>query len=315
MDGPAGAARLMERVSAMGVAIQPRTIRFYFRQLDSEGLTQFISRRQGRVITDRGREELTHANVFEKVGFVAAKVDNLGYQMTFSNRKGRGTIITNTALLDRRVLPLALREMAPVFAAGYSMGTKLALAEGRQKLGELVVPDGHVALGTVCSVTINGIMLDEGIPVTSRFGGLIEMRDGKPLRFVELIEYAGTTVDPLEAFIKADMTRVRDCARTGSGIIGASFREIPSAAVSEVARIEKDMTARGLGGVLLLGKPSRPLLDVPVAEGRTGMIIVGGLNPLAAVHEAGVRLSMFSLAGLEDYGAFVDYKEIHKQYA
>jgi repressor of nif and glnA expression len=314
-DGPVGATKLVDRLAAIGPAIQPRTIRFYLLQLDRAGLTQFVSRRLGRRITERGRAELAHANVIEKVGFVAAKVDNLGYRMTFSTRRGKGTLITNVALLDRRVLGLALREMEPVFAAGYGMGSKLAVAEAGGKIGDLVAPEGMVALGTVCSVTVNGIMLNEGIPVTSRFGGLVEMREGKPLRFVELIEYAGTTVDPLEAFIKAGMTRVRDCVRTGSGIIGASFREIPSAALGDMNRIQKEMQGCGLGGLLALGRPNRPLLDVPVAEGRTGIVIVGGMNPVAAVHEAGLRISMFSLAGLEDFEAFVGYREVCRKYA
>jgi repressor of nif and glnA expression len=314
-DGPVGATKLVSRLTAMGVSVQPRTIRLYLLKMDREGLTEFVSRRAGRRITDRGREELAHGNVLDKVGFVAGKVDNLSYQMTFGNRHGRGTIITNVSLVDRRVLKLALQEMEPVFAAGYGMGTKLAVVEAGGRIAGMAVPEGMAGLGTVCSVTVNGIMLNEGIPVTARFGGLVEMRDGKPLRFVELIEYAGTTLDPLEAYIKAGMTRVRDCVRTGSGIVGASFREIPAAAVGEVDRIAREMKGRGLGGILALGAANRPLLDVPVAEGRAGLVIVGGLNPLAAAHEAGIRLSLFSLAGLEDYEAFAGYREVCRRHA
>jgi len=42
-----------------------------------------------------------------------------------------------------------------------------------------------------CSVTINGIFLKAGIPVTSRFGGVVEIVDGKPERFISLISYEG----------------------------------------------------------------------------------------------------------------------------
>lgn len=308
--GPAGASRITERVASMGLSLQPRTIRFYLLQLDGAGMTRFVSKRLGREITERGREELTHANALDKVGFVAAKVDTLGYRMSFTNRMGRGTIITNLALIDARVAKMALREMRAVFEAGLSMGTRLAIAREGELLGNVVVPVNKVALGTVCSVTLNGIMLGEGIPVTSRFGGLVEMRDGEPIRFVELIEYAGTTLDPLEAFIMAGMTRVRECARTGSGIIGASFREVPSVALDDVSRIQHGMEKHGLSGILTVGKPNRPLLDVPVAEGRTGMIVIGGLNPVSAVHEAGIRLTIKSLAALEDFATFRPYEEV-----
>ncbi len=55
---------------------------------------------------------------------------------------------------------------------------------------------------------------------SSRFGGLLEVRDREPVRFIDVIEYRGTTVDPLELFIGAGVTRVAQCAATGSGIIG-----------------------------------------------------------------------------------------------
>jgi HTH-type transcriptional regulator, global nitrogen regulator NrpRI len=176
------------------------------------------------------------------------------------------------------------------------------------------VPKGMVMLGTVCSVTVNGIMLSERIPVTSRFGGLIEMRDGRPIRFVELVEYRGTTIDPLEFFINARMTRVRECARSGTGIIGASFREVPSIAVDEVRRIGKDMEHHGLGGILALGKPNQRLLDIPVSEGRSGMIVLGGLNPIAALREAGALVAIQSLAGLDDIKSFQSFQALRNRY-
>jgi len=190
------------------------------------------------------------------------------------------------------------------------MGRRLAIAEAGQKLGGVIVPEGSIGIATVCSVTVNGIMLHEGIPVTSRFGGLIEMRDGEPQRFVDLIEYRGTTIDPLEVFIHAGMTSVRQCARTGRGIIGGSFREIPAVAVEGVAQVRAEMESYGLGGILAVGDPGQPLLDIPVADGRAGIIVVGGLNPVAAVHEAGIAVSMASLSGLADIDVFSSYERI-----
>jgi repressor of nif and glnA expression len=195
--------------------------------------------------------------------------------------------------------------MKYVFDQGLGMGNKLILAHAGERVCGITVPDDVIAVGTVCSVTVNGILLHEGIPVTSRYGGLLEMRDGRPVRFVELVQYSGTSLDPLEIFIKAGMTRVRNAARTGTGLIGASFREVPSVAVEDIRRISSGMAKHGLGGILTLGRPNQPLFDIPVSEGRTGMIVVGGLNPIAAVHEAGIEVSSRSLAGLEDFSRLV----------
>ena len=47
------------------------------------------------------------------------------------------------------------------------------------------------------SITLNGVLLKHGIPTTSSFGGLLELREGRAIRFVEMIHYDGTSIDPL----------------------------------------------------------------------------------------------------------------------
>jgi repressor of nif and glnA expression len=214
----------------------------------------------------------------------------------------QGTIIANTALLSARDLAWATEVMRPVFRHRFGMGTRLGVVREGQVFAGTKVPAGMVLLATACSVTVNGVFLKHGIPVTSRYGGLLEVRQWRPFRFVALIDYGGTTLDPLEAFIRAKMTRVRDCARTGNGIIGVSFREVPTPALAEVARITKAMNEQGLDGILAVGTPNQPLLDVPVAEGRAGLVIAGGLNPLAALHESASLPKFHSLADVVDQG-------------
>jgi repressor of nif and glnA expression len=314
LNESAGASRITERLSAMGIHLQPRTVRFYLLQMDQNGLTECVSRRKGRMITAKGRDEVSHAHVMEKVGFAGSKVDTLGYRMSYNTHSQNGTIITNLAMLRSRDLSRALAEIRPVFMKHLSMGSRLTVARSGEKIAGTHVPGGMIAIATVCSVTLNGILLSNGIPVTSRFGGLVEMRDGKPLRFVELMEYAGTTVDPLETFTKAGMTQVRECAGSGYGIIGASFREIPSIAVEQARRTWSHLQKQGLGGILAVGPPGQPLLDIPVSQGRTGIIVVGGLNPMAAIYESGIQTSIKSLCELEDYSRFSSFDQIFRQY-
>ena len=311
---PAGAAYITERLASGGVKLQPRTVRFYLLQLDRDGLTSFISKRKGRIITSSGREELAHANVLEKVGFVQAKVDTLGYRMSLDLNSGQGRLITNVALLKNQDLSRAFSEMKPVFDQRLGMGNRLCLITSSDRFAGHAIPGGHTGIGTICSVTLNGVLLSAGIPVTSRFGGLVEMKDGRPARFVELIEYAGTTVDPLEMYIRAGMTRVRDCVKTGSGIIGASFREIPSVAMDQARVIFKKLEQLDLGGVLTIGRPGQPLLEVPVPDGRTGFIVIGGLNPIAALYESGIACTLKSLSGLEESARFSSFSDVFRGY-
>ncbi|MCX7885784.1 MAG: NrpR regulatory domain-containing protein [Verrucomicrobiae bacterium] len=310
----AGAARIQQRLRADGIHLQPRTVRFYLLQLDREGLTRAVSRRSGRELTEQGRIELSRAKIPEKLRFIASQIDSLVYRMSYDLLAHSGTIVSNLALIRRDCLQAALEEMSRAFGKRLGMGTRLALAREGGTFGSITVPPGFVAIGTVCSVTANGILLKEGIPVTSRYGGLMEIKDGKPARFVALIDYNGTTLDPLEAFIRAGMTRVRDCVRTNNGVIGVSFREIPSAALEKVRRIKKAMEERGLDGILAIGVPNQPLFEVPVGEGRVGMIVNGGLNPVAALNEAGIDVQFRSLAEVEDIARFEDFTVLRERH-
>jgi repressor of nif and glnA expression len=308
--GVAGASRLREKLLARGHDLQPRTVRLYLRQLDEEGLTRLVSRRAGRELTQRGSEELACANIVQKIGFIGSRMDALVYRMTYDLHAKTGTIVANVALIPQGGLVRAMEVIRPVFTSRLGMGTKIAVVPGGEPFGRLHIPTGAIGLATVCSVTANGILLKQGIPVTSRYGGLMELRDRKPVRFTALIDYSGTTLDPLEAFIRAGMTSVRECVRTGGGIIGVSFREIPAAAAVDVRRLKEEMEARGVDGILAIGTPNRPLYDVPVGEGRVGMIVKGGLNPIAALAETQAEVTFQSLAEVEDIARFTDYNAL-----
>jgi repressor of nif and glnA expression len=182
--------------------------------------------------------------------------------------------------------------------AGLGMGRFWTLARAGAEVAGFRVPPAEVALGTVCAITFNGVLRAAGVPVVSRFGGLLELHDGRPARFTHLIRYDGTTLDPLEIFIKARMTSVRAAAETGNGVIGASFREVPAVALPLVEKTVEQFRRAGLGGLIAIGDPSRPLLDIPVSQDRAGVAIAAGLNPMAAVHESGIPTANHAMARL-----------------
>ena len=314
IDRPAGATQVEELLRGWGVDLSERSIRLYLLQLDAEGFTQLHSRRAGRVLTAKGRAELEKGDVIERMGFISGQIDELTYRMGFNLRGGMGTLVVNTTLIPAREEVAALDVVRPVYAARLGMGTRLlvlragAIYDVRRAA---VVPRGKIAMVTVCSVTLNGVLLKEGIPVTSRFGGLLEFRNRLPARFVELLEYRGTTQDPLELFIRAKMTSVRACVDTGNGLAGASFREFPSVALPAVLKIRDQLRLMGLDGILAVGVPNQPLYGIPVGEGRTGLVVLGGLNPAAALEEAGLAGENRSLAGLLEYQQFPEYRHLN----
>ncbi len=306
---PLGASRLARDLEAMGVDMSQRTVRYYLAMLDREGMTRSCGRK-GREITPLGEQEVANSSVAEKVGFIAAKMDELACQMTFQPRRRSGTIIINVSMVPGDRIEQAVEEMTAVFEAGLGMGRFVAVGRPGESLGRMRTPDGQFAIGTVCSVSINGALLAEGIPAVSRFAGLLEVAEHQPVRFTEMIYYDGTSLDPLEVFISGRMTTVREAARTGKGVIGASFREIPAVAVPRVRKICAKLGQIGLGGLLVVGKPNRPLLEVSVPEGRAGLVVLGGLNPVAAIQEAGIATYSKALTGLYEFERLASFREL-----
>ena len=308
--GPLGSTHIAEELQAYGIDLSHRTVRYYLGLTDSMGLTRKASGRLGRVITPRGEAELHDALVADKVGLISARMDALAYAMTFAPGRGGGTVVVNVSLVPAVELRRALSLMEPVLARGLGMGRHLLLVPGGGEVGEIGVPRDRAAVGTLCSVIVNGILIHAGIPVTARFGGLLEIEEGRPQRFTEIIHYDGSSIDPLEIFIKGKMTRVLEAARTGRGRIGASFREIPAAALPAFGRLARRLERMGLGAVLAVGRPGRPLLDIPVMEGKVGVVVAGGLNPLAAVEESGIPTENVAMGAMVDFGELVSYETV-----
>jgi repressor of nif and glnA expression len=110
------------------------------------------------------------------------------------------------------------------------------------------------------------------------------------------------------------MTDYVGATRTGNGLIGASFREVPADSRDHVLALAKQMERVGLGAVYLVGWPGQQLLEIPVSEGRLGLVVIGGLNPVAILEEKGIPVYRTgALAGLVDYGRLFPYEELSER--
>jgi repressor of nif and glnA expression len=247
---------------------------------------------------------------YDKVGLLAAKIDQLTYRMSFDLYKKSGTVIINVTIAQKAQLPEIVPLVTRVYDAGYSMGNMMALFEPGERVGGIMIPEGMIGLGTVCSITLNGVLLAHGIPTHSSFGGLLELRGRKPTRFVEIIKYDGSSLDPLEVFIRSGMTDYVGATENGNGRIGVGFREVPADSRESVIALIKKLEEVGLGGFLMVGWPGQPLLEIPVTEGRVGAIVIGGLNPAAILEETGIKVKSRALADMVEYQRLFNYREM-----
>jgi len=174
----------------------------------------------------------------------------------------------------------------------------------------IIVPDGRIGLATVCSVIINGALLKAGIPMDSKFGGILQIRNHKPLRFVELIQYSGSSLDPSEIYIASEMTSVGRVARKGEGKILANFREIPAICQPEVEKVVAGLKEADLGGVLMMGEVSKSVCEIPVELNKVGMILTGGLNSVAAAVESGIEVENYAMSTIMEYQDLIKFWEL-----
>ena len=277
--------------------------------MDDEGLTEY-SEKHGRFITRKGIEELEASRVYEKVGFLNARIEQMAWQMDFDVRTQKGSVIINISFIRKEDIGRAVELIMPVFKTGFSMGQMVRLYEEGEQIGNHYVPQGYIGLGTVCSFTLNGVLTKAGIPVQARFGGLLQIENSKPTRFVEIINYDGTSIDPLEIFIQSGMTDLSEFAETGSGRIGANLFEVPGDARRQTARIIGRLEKLGLGNVLKLGYSEHPLLEIPISVGRAGGIAVGGLNPVAVLIEKKFDVFSHAVSDVADYKSLFHFSSL-----
>ena len=306
---PLGSITIARELERHGIFLSERAVRYHLRITDERGHTQPFGR-DGRMLTAQGLEELKIALAPEHVGFVLEKLETLAFQTTFNPRTRTGLVPINTSLIAKDRFKEALAIIGEAFAAGFCVSELIAVAHQGEKLGSVIVSEGKVGIGMICSVVVNGVLSKSGVPIESKFGGVLELRNQKPERFVAIIYYSGTSLDPSEQYIRARMTSVGEVVRTGRGRILANFREIPAPSRTLVSEKIAEMKEAGIGGVYRLGNTSESICQIPVGLNRVGMVFLGGLNAMAAVSEAGIEIENNSESGVIDFQRLVSFRKI-----
>jgi hypothetical protein len=308
--GPIGGRLIGQQLKDLGVALSERAVRYHLKLMDERGLTELMGNQDGRTITEKGLAEIKNALVKDKVGFAITKIELLAFRTTFDYRSRRGDVPLNVSFFARSDFDRALIAMKPAFDSGFCVSQLVVVAEGGQLIGDLEVPDDHVGFGTVCSIVINGALLKAGVPMDSRFSGTLQIHNHKPMRFTEIIRYDGTSVDPSEIFIKARMTSVTETITTGGGEILANFRETPALCLPLVDTVVDGLKEAGIDGIIDRGHPSESVCETAVEPNKLGLVLIGGLNPLAAAQEVGVDAEIHSMSTVVGYQDLVPFARV-----
>ncbi|MGN1321074.1 MAG: NrpR regulatory domain-containing protein [Methanosphaera sp.] len=229
-----------------------------------------------------------------QISFILNKISNLISQVNFDEETCEGEVITNISYIDREYLDESLEILNKIYKSKpeYCIGNRYSIIDS---------PDNKVGLGTICSLTVDGILINKGITVTPEYSGVLDVY-GNNRRFIELISYMGSSIDPHEIFIKKNMEDIIG-SLNNSGKILASVHSIPYIARDKTISVLESLKESGFE-VLKLGKPNEYMYNARIEKYNFGFVLSGGLNPIAAIKEKDIPVDIKSIETIVDFNSF-----------
>jgi repressor of nif and glnA expression len=275
---PVGAKRLSELMAERGFILSDRAVQYYLSYLDTMGFTEKVGN-QGRILTAAGFQETDNALVDDRIGFVISKLERLAYRSTFDPATGTGDVAYNLSIVPDESLDRIQAAFDEVVTAGCGFFSSYRIIDRDPR-----IPHGSSGIITICSISMDGVFQRNGVPVKMAYGGRLEIEGGDPKRFVDLIGYRGTTIDPLELFISSGLTSINRYCRTRSGIALANVREVPSSALAQVEDTIRQM--KQCGFIFPVGMGNK-VFNLPHNPYRLSIVAFSGLNYIGNSAEQG----------------------------
>lgn len=239
-------------------------------------------------ITSTIRSPLTAPSIEKqpKLPFLLSKSWNLIQQVNFDVEKQKGNIIANVSYLDKDDLDDALKIMENT----YNDNPKFI--NPYYTLIDHPNDDSKIGIATICSLSIDGIMINNGVMSNPKYSGLLELTE--PPLFIDMISYNGTTLDPHKIFLSKGMTSI-----TGNGPnkILASVKEIPYISRDYAVHLLEILNNIGFS-IYKIGKPRELVYNSKVDNYNFGVITGGGLNSIGAVKEKGIDIEVKAMEKL-----------------
>lgn len=297
-DKPIGARAIADELNNRGYDIGERAVRYHLRILDERGFTRKHGY-AGRTLTELGESEMNDALIGDRFGFVISRIEEMAFRTTYNPETGDGVVAVNISYFDKDDLETVIDVVSYTAHSGYMISPRVRIFEEDEEL--MFLPPGKVGIATVCSVTFDGLLLKAGIPVEPAYGGILQIENRKPERFLDLISYSGTSIDPIKIFMNRKTTSVLEVLDKGGGKILANMRQINSSAYDKAVEVIKLAEKAGLGGCFPPGEIDEFLFGAPVETGKFGISIVGGINGICALEETGIETETNPVSTVLEY--------------
>jgi repressor of nif and glnA expression len=278
---PMGAKRLSEILAERGFVLTDRAVQYYLRYLDEMGFTRKVGN-TGRVLTREGLAETESALVGDRIGFIISKLERLAFRSTFDPATGTGDVAYNLSFVPEDETAGVARSFEKVSRAGYGFSPSYKILDRDPR-----IPEGQAGILSLCSITIDGVLQRSGIPVIMAYGGRIAFEDRMVKGFLDLIGYRGTTIDPLQLFISAGLTSIREVVASGSGVALANVREVPVPAKDRVRDLLSQMGHWGFTPPVSIGTQ---LFNTPYSPHHISIVSFSGMNMVGHGVEEGFHI-------------------------
>jgi HTH-type transcriptional regulator, global nitrogen regulator NrpRI len=278
---PMGAKRLSELMAERGFILSDRAVQYYLSYLDTMGFTEKVGN-QGRILTPVGIAETDNALVDDRIGFIISKLERLAYRSTFDPSTSTGDVAYNLSMVPKEMFEQAQAAFDEVVRSGCGFFNSYRIIEQDPR-----IPPGYIGFITICSISMDGVFQRKGIPVKMAFGGRLEIENGTPRQFRDLIGYRGTTIDPLELFISSGLTSITRFAQTKTGIALANVREVPCSAREQVEETIRLMNTCGFVFPVTMGTQ---VFNLPQNPYRLSIVAFSGLNYIGNAVEKGIEI-------------------------
>ena len=242
--------------------------------------------------------------------FIISRIENMMYEVTFDPVKRKGKIIVNISIVNESDFKKIIGLFRQAIHSGLAVSPYIKIIRPGEKIGNLKIETGKVGIATACSITIDGVLLKAGIPVKPKLGGVVEIHEGSPLRFTDVLTYDSTTIDPLDVFMSQELTSVTQMINTGTGKILANLREAPMSARDRIEQVLDSLVESGFSCILEVGEPNNDILGIQVGRDKLGIAVIGGTNPMALVQENDIEIDTQELSILLDVEEMIHIDEL-----
>ncbi|MDR3222836.1 MAG: NrpR regulatory domain-containing protein [Methanobrevibacter sp.] len=228
-------------------------------------------------------------NINNKVQFILSKAWNLFEKVDFDVETYNGNLITNISIIKKEDLDNSIEIM---YDAYKNLSEYIS---PYYKMVDNVGDSNEIGIATICSLSLDGILINNGILSTPKYGGLLEIKSNP--QFIELIAYSGSSLDPHVIYIFKDLTAISK-NKEGNRKLLSSVKEIPVVAREDTENLLSIIKDIGIP-VYKIGKPRELVYNTKIDAYNFAIVTGSGLNTIAAIKEENIDVKVKAVESLE----------------